>query len=69
MLYVDDIIMRSNSLEQVEVISKGISICQRQYSLQLLLETGHLGCKTRKTPMDVNVKLAQDDGELLDDPL
>ena len=49
--------------------SKVISICQRQYALQLLLEIGHLRCKTRKTPRDVNVKLAQDDGELLDDPL
>ncbi|RVW73557.1 Retrovirus-related Pol polyprotein from transposon RE1 [Vitis vinifera] len=69
LLYVDDIIMGSNSLEQMTRSSKGISICQRQYALQLLLEIGHLRCKTRKTPRDVNVKLAQDDGELLDDPL
>ena len=32
-------------------------------------DIGHLGCKTRKTPIDVNVKLAQDDGELIDDHL
>ena len=49
--------------------SKGISICQLQHALQLLSNTRHPGCKTCKTFMDVNVELAQDDGELLDDLL
>ena len=31
-------------------------------------DTGYLGCKTRKTPMDPNVKFSQDEGDLLDDP-
>ncbi|KAL6334486.1 hypothetical protein AAG906_016031 [Vitis piasezkii] len=48
--------------------SKGISVSQRHYALQLLSDTGYLGCKTRKTPMDPNVKLSQDEGDLLDDP-
>ncbi|XP_024026531.1 uncharacterized protein LOC112093074 [Morus notabilis] len=46
----------------------GISLSQRHYALQLLSDSGYLGCKTRKTPMDPNVKLSQDEGELLDDP-
>ncbi|RVW55183.1 Retrovirus-related Pol polyprotein from transposon RE1 [Vitis vinifera] len=48
--------------------SKGISVSQRHYALQLLSDTGYLGCKTRKTPMDPNVKFSQDEGDLLDDP-
>lgn len=49
--------------------SRGIAICQRHYALQLLTYAGFLGCKARSTPIDVNLKLAQDDGELLSDPL
>lgn len=48
--------------------SKGIYICQRHYTLQLLDETGLLGCKPRTTPMDVNLKLRQYEGDLLPDP-
>ncbi|XP_075486495.1 uncharacterized protein LOC142526116 [Primulina tabacum] len=48
--------------------SSGISICQRHYALQLLTETGLLGCKQRSTPLDVNLKLSIEDGELLPDP-
>ncbi|XP_073016728.1 uncharacterized protein [Primulina eburnea] len=34
---------------------RGIYICQCHYALQLLTDTGLLGCKPRTTPMDVNV--------------
>lgn len=44
-----------------------ISICQRHYALQFVNEAGLLGCKTRTTPMDVNLKLNHEDGELLPD--
>ena len=47
---------------------KGISLSQCPYALQLLSDTGYLGCKMRNTPMDPIVKLTQDDGELLEDP-
>ena len=47
---------------------KDISLSQRHYVLQLMSNTGHFGCKTRKTPMDPNVKLSQDEGKLLTDP-
>ena len=36
---------------------KGISVSQRKYTLDLLKETGILGCKPVDTPMDTNVKL------------
>ena len=36
---------------------KGISVSQRKYTLDLLKETGMLGCKPVDTPMDANVKL------------
>ncbi|XP_073067135.1 uncharacterized protein [Primulina eburnea] len=48
--------------------SRGISICQRHYALQLLTEAGLLGCKSRSTPLDTNLKLNDEDGDLLTDP-
>ena len=35
----------------------GIAISQRKYILDLLEETGTLGCKPAETPMDPNVRL------------
>ncbi|CAA7030657.1 unnamed protein product [Microthlaspi erraticum] len=46
----------------------GISVSQRKYTLELLEEFGFLGCKPAPTPMEINIKLGQDDGELLSDP-
>ena len=49
--------------------SKGISICQRKYILELLEETGLMACKPASIPMDPNVKLFSDkDQPILDDP-
>jgi len=45
----------------------GISICQRKYTLELLAETGLLGCKPSFVPMEPNQKFSQEDGELIDD--
>lgn len=41
---------------------KGIAVSQRKYVLDLLNETGMLGCKPAETPMDTTVKLEESDG-------
>ncbi|RVW63312.1 Retrovirus-related Pol polyprotein from transposon TNT 1-94 [Vitis vinifera] len=41
---------------------KGIAVSQRKYVLDLLNETGMLGCKPTETPMDTTVKLEESDG-------
>lgn len=47
--------------------AKGISINQRKYSLEVFREVGMLSCKLAKTPTEQQLKLAKDDGELLED--
>ena len=42
--------------------AKGISLCQRKYTLELLQQAGLLACKPANTPMDHSVKLRQNDG-------
>jgi Reverse transcriptase (RNA-dependent DNA polymerase) len=46
---------------------KGLFISQRKYVLDLLKETGKLGCKPTKTPIETNIKLNNEDGEPLRD--
>ncbi|RVX01148.1 Retrovirus-related Pol polyprotein from transposon TNT 1-94 [Vitis vinifera] len=41
---------------------KGIAVSQRKYVLDLLNETGMLGCKPAETPMDTTVRLEESDG-------
>ncbi|RVX00895.1 Retrovirus-related Pol polyprotein from transposon TNT 1-94 [Vitis vinifera] len=41
---------------------KGIAVSQCKYVLDLLNETGMLGCKPAETPMDTTVKLEESDG-------
>jgi len=47
--------------------SDGISICQRKYCLDLLANSGLLGCKPKSVPMDPKVVLTKDLGTLLED--
>ncbi|GFY96557.1 hypothetical protein Acr_11g0008630 [Actinidia rufa] len=46
----------------------GISLSQRKYSLDLLRDTGMLGCRSASTPMVPNLKISVELGELLPDP-
>ena len=44
-----------------------ISLSQHKYTLDLLQETGQLGCKPTTTPLDVNIKIGKgDDGAAVD---
>ncbi|RVW40091.1 Retrovirus-related Pol polyprotein from transposon RE1 [Vitis vinifera] len=58
-VYVDDIILSGNDMENYRMARsrKGIVVSQRKYILDLLKETGMLGCKPIDTPMDSQKKL------------
>ena len=95
LVYVDDIIVASDSLDSIDVLKvflndhfkikdlgilryflgievarspQGIHICHRKYVLDILADSGTLGCKLVKVPMDQNLKLSKDNGSLLKDP-
>ncbi|KAG7551468.1 Retrotransposon Copia-like N-terminal [Arabidopsis thaliana x Arabidopsis arenosa] len=94
LVYVDDIIIASNSNDAVSALKAtlatafklkdlgpvkyflgleiarnktGISICQRKYTLDLLESVGLLGCKPVATPMDSDIQLHAESGDLLPD--
>ena len=52
---------------EVAYSKDGISLSQHKYVLDLLQETGQLGCKPTTTPLDVNVKIGKgDEGAAVD---
>ena len=54
---------------KIEIVrnKNGISVSQRKYVLDLLKDTGMMGCKSTDTPMDANVKLDnKEDDQLVD---
>ncbi|GAU35284.1 hypothetical protein TSUD_274860 [Trifolium subterraneum] len=88
LVYVDDIVLTGNCLEEITVTKRklheafgikdigvlkfflglevahseqGITLCQRKYCLDLLSETGNLGCKPSSIPMDPSHRLHHDD--------
>ncbi|XP_078173290.1 uncharacterized protein LOC144567110 [Carex rostrata] len=58
-VYVDDMIITSRGAE-------GIVISQRKYALDLLTETGMLGCKPAVSLIDQKFKLSAEAGEPVD---
>lgn len=47
---------------------KGIFISQRKYLLDILKDVGFLGARSASFPMEQNLKLLPDEGDLLHDP-
>ena len=46
--------------------SKGISLSQRKYTLDLLDDVGMMGCRVASTPIDQNSKITAESGEPID---
>ena len=53
---------------EIDRSTKGISLYQRKYALDILSDSGMLGSKPVVTPMEQNLKLSQSDGDILSDP-
>ncbi len=55
----------------IEVIQspKGIWLLQRQYALNKLSQYGMTGCKLISIPLEQNVKLSADEGDLVEDTI
>ncbi|KAF3657316.1 hypothetical protein FXO38_13745 [Capsicum annuum] len=53
---------------EVTQSSLGIVVSQRKYALDILEETGMMGCRPIDTPMDPNAKLLPGQGDPLSDP-
>ncbi|RVW78360.1 Retrovirus-related Pol polyprotein from transposon RE1 [Vitis vinifera] len=63
LVYVDDLIISGTDEN-----SEGLFLCQLKYALDIIFETGSLGAKPAKTPLEQNHKLALATGLVLKDP-
>lgn len=94
LVYVDDVILAGNSLDDIIKTKaflssrfklkdmgnlkyflglelarskQGIVLSQRKYALEILEDTGFLGAKPSRFPIEQNISLTQADGKLLQD--
>ncbi|XP_019228046.1 PREDICTED: uncharacterized protein LOC109209264 [Nicotiana attenuata] len=65
-VYVDDILLTGNNLHEIERLKRYMS--QRKYALDILQDSGLLGARPDKFPIEQNLKLTPTNGELLNDP-
>ncbi|XP_059627653.1 uncharacterized mitochondrial protein AtMg00810-like [Cornus florida] len=49
--------------------SRGILLCQKKYTVDILTDMGMLGCRSTRTPMEQNLKLSDVEGNPLPDPI
>lgn len=95
LVYVDDIVLASDSADAVKQFiqflnnefklkdlgdlkfflgleiartSKGLTLCQRKYTLEILEDCGLLAAKRSKFPIETNLKLSRHSGDVLDNP-
>ena len=66
-MFASKTLRTSNFFLSLEVAHSkhGISLCQWKYVLELMVDTGLLGCKPTTTPMDNSLKLSQVGGDPL----
>ena len=48
--------------------AKGISLCQRKFTLELLSDKGLLACKPSNVPMEQSVRLSSSSGDGVPNP-
>ncbi|XP_043694101.1 uncharacterized mitochondrial protein AtMg00810-like [Telopea speciosissima] len=53
---------------EVAKTDRGIFLCQRKYTLDILADMGMTACRPAHTPMEQHLKLNPDDGEFLPNP-
>ena len=95
LVYVDDVILAGNNLEDINAVKtflsncfklkdmgvlryflgievarskQGLVLCQRKYALEILEDSGFLGAKPAKCPIEYNTSLSKEDGTLLTEP-